>query len=339
MISRIKILSKMDVTNRMTPQDGQLNTEHDGQPILARASILPTKHGENAVLRLIRSRNSVPPLSTLAADRRVVNILRDVVASTQGVFLVTGPTGSGKSTTLYSLLEELNRVEVSIISLEDPVELEVAGTTQVEMNEKTGLNFAAALRSALRQDPNVIMIGEIRDEESAKIAFHAAATGHLVISTLHTNDSLSVVPRLLEMGISRQALGSTLLGASAQRLARKICTKCITTRPINDTEIQTIKTEIPNSSVPETVSFGAGCPACNQSGYAGRLPIMEVWTKSRAIETALMEQGSLDKFMEEIDKSDFETLRQFALKMAVAGLTTFEEVEKRFGGLTKKAAA
>lgn len=333
MVNRIKILSKLDVTNRMTPQDGQLNLDHNGLHMVARVSTLPTKRGENAVLRLIREKNSVPPLASLAADRRVVNILRQVVASQQGVFLVTGPTGSGKSTTLYSLLEELNRVEVSIISLEDPVELEVPGTTQVEMNEKTGLTFAKSLRSALRQDPNVIMIGEIRDEESAKIAFHAAATGHLVISTLHTNDSLSVVPRLLELGITRQALGSTLLGASAQRLARKICPSCVQTRPLDSSEAEAITADISNIVLPNTLSFGKGCSKCDQSGYLGRLPIMEIWTKTRAIESALLEGKSLDSFYSEIGKSDFETLRQFALRMACAGLTTLEEVERRFGGL------
>jgi len=339
MLNRIKIVSKLDTTNHMTPQDGQLNLEYAGRQMVARTSILPTKLGENAVLRLIRSRSSVPPLATLAADLRVVNILRKIVASSQGVFLVTGPTGSGKSTTLYSLLEALNKVEVSIISLEDPVELTVAGTTQVEMNEKQGLTFASALRSALRQDPDVIMIGEIRDEESAKIAFHAAATGHLVISTLHTNDSLSVVPRLLEMGITRQALGATLLGASAQRLVREICSKCISQRPINESELTLIKNEIPNTTPPEQVSFGAGCVACNNTGYKGRVPIMEVWTKTKSLETALLEGRSIDQFNEEVYKTDFETLRQFALRMACAGRTTFEEVESRFGGLLVSSKA
>lgn len=330
-VSRIKILSKMDVTNRMTPQDGQLNIDQAGRPLYARTSTLPAKRGEKVVLRLIRQRNSVPPLPTLVPDRRVINILREVVASQQGVFLVTGPTGSGKSTTLYSLLEELNRVESNIVSLEDPVELEVTGTTQVEMDEKTGLTFAKALRSALRQDPDVIMVGEIRDEESAKIAFHAAATGHLVISTLHTNDSLSVIPRLFELGISKQAMGATLLGASAQRLVRKVCDQCQFARPITRAEVEVLKMELPQFTPPDEVYQGRGCSHCHNTGYYGRIPIMEVWKKNKVIEAALLDGGDLEKFFSAVTaEPGYMTLRQFALKMACSGLTTFDEVEGRF---------
>jgi len=332
LLNRIKILSQIDMTQKFTPQDGQLKAEVAGATCVARVSTLPTKRGEKAVLRLIRQKNSVPPLTTIVPDRRVINLLREVVNTRQGVFLVTGPTGSGKSTTLYALLRELNRVDINIISLEDPVEMEIAGTTQVEMNEKGGMTFAVALRSALRQDPNVIMVGEIRDEESAKIAFHAASTGHLVISTLHTNDSLNVIPRLLELGVSKGALASTLIGASAQRLLRHVCQKCRETRAITEAEIAILKTELRLEKVPTEIVFGKGCAHCNHSGYHGRIPIIEIWNKTKAVESALSKPFELETLVSELEANGFETLRQFALKMVCNGLTTFEEVHRGVGG-------
>lgn len=331
LISRIKILCGLDTTNRFTPQDGQLKFEYQGSPAFARVSILPTKHGENAVLRLVQSKNVVPPLSVIVPDRRVVSILKSVTQTKQGVFLVTGPTGSGKSTTLYSLLKELNRVEVSIVTLEDPVELEVGGTTQVEMNEKVGLTFAASLRSVLRQDPNVLMIGEIRDEESAKIAFHAAMTGHLVLSTLHTSHSLDIVPRLRELGISSAALSSGLLGASAQRLLRQICLKCRTRRPITDVDKSVLREYLGLTKFPDELMHGTGCIHCGKSGYRGRISVMETWRKTRTIESLLAQGASIEDLTQEIKRGGFDTLVQFALRMVLNGLTTMEEVERGLG--------
>jgi type IV pilus assembly protein PilB len=332
LISRLKIISQLDTTNKFTPQDGQMKLDVDGASLAARISILPTKFGENAVARLIREKSSVPPLATLAPDQRVIQILREVTKTKQGVFLVTGPTGSGKSTTLYSLIQELNRVEVSIISLEDPVEMTIGGTTQVEMNEKQGLTFSGALRSALRQDPNVIIIGEIRDEESAKIAFHAASTGHLVISTLHTNSSINVVPRLLELGVSRGNLASTLVGASAQRLVRQNCKKCLDSRPITAHEAEVLQHSLGLTKLPATVTYGKGCSACGQSGYYGRLPVIEVWSKTPAIEVALSSGINTDELESLMKSEGFETFYQFALKMVLNGLTTVAEVQRSLGG-------
>lgn len=331
-INRIKILSGLDITNKFTPQDGQMKLELAGQKAFARVSILPAKKGETAVLRLIRQRDAVPPLSMVVPDKRVINIFNDVVHSKQGIFLITGPTGSGKTTTLYSLIQELNRVEVNIISLEDPVEMEIAGTTQVEMNEKVGLTFATALKSALRQDPNVIMLGEIRDEESAKIVFHAASTGHLVISTLHTNNSLNVVPRLLELGISKGIMASTLIGASAQRLLRQVCKECRALKPIEESEIELIKSETNIEQFPTELAYGRGCPKCNGSGYSGRIPIIEIWQKSKAVEALLLQGASDEELALCVRDQKFETLRQFAFKMALSGLTTIEEVFRGLGG-------
>ncbi|OFZ17720.1 MAG: hypothetical protein A2Z20_00380, partial [Bdellovibrionales bacterium RBG_16_40_8] len=330
-INRIKVLSSLDMTNKFTPQDGQMQMELSRDSVFARVSTLPAKHGENVVMRLIRKKNTVPPLSVLVPDQRVINILRNVVNTKQGVFLVTGPTGSGKSTTLYSLIQELNQVEVSIISLEDPVEMEIDGITQVEINEKQGLTFEIALRSTLRQDPNVIMIGEIRDEESAKIAFHAASTGQLVISTLHTNNSLNVIPRLLDFGVSQRILASTLIGASAQRLVRLICRKCRDVRDITDYESEILKAELKTDNLPSEMPYGKGCYHCNGTGYYGRISLIEVWEKTLGIERVLMQSTDIADLTAELQKQEFETLTQFALKMVINGLTTVEEVHRRLG--------
>ncbi len=331
-IGRIKIMSEMDTTQRFQPQDGQMKLEVEGNILFARVSTLPTKHGEKAVLRLIRERGSVPQLSMLTPDKRVLRTLNDVVNSRQGVFLVTGPTGSGKSTTLYSLIQELNKVEICIVSLEDPVEMEIQGTTQVEINEKVNLSFAKALRSALRQDPDVIVLGEIRDEESAKIAFHAAATGHLVISTLHTNDSLGVLPRLRELGISKGSLSSNLIGASAQRLMRQICKECRDLRPTTSSEAELIKIELKSELVPSQLAYGRGCPKCSNSGFSGRIPIIEIWQKTKEIETLLQKSDSEDELRQVCQEQEFETLREIAIKMAVHGYSTLDEALRVVGG-------
>ncbi len=331
MVNRIKVLSQLDTTMKFVPQDGQLKVAMGSGEGFARVSTMPTKHGENAVLRLIRERQSVPPLPSLIPDRRAVTMLQSVARSKQGVFLITGPTGSGKSTTLYSLLKELNRVEVSIITVEDPVEMEVPGITQVEVNEKQSLTFATALRSVLRQAPDVIMIGEIRDEESAKVAFHAAMTGHLVIATLHTNNSLEVVPRLIEMGVPAAGVASGLIGASAQRLMRQVCMKCRDIRPTTAQEQKIFKSHLPLMTPPIEVAHPKGCGHCQQRGYMDRIPVFEIWQKTEGTERAINKSGGWHELYPEVKKQGFDTLVEFALKMVMSKLTTLEEVQRALG--------
>lgn len=327
-IGRLKILSNMDISQNKLPQDGQLKANVQGVAVMARSSCLPLKYGEKIVLRLIRSKNSVTPLNMLAPDRRTIQLLQAVTHCKQGLFLVTGPTGSGKTTTLYSMLNAINNVNTNVITLEDPIEMEIPGFNQVEIDRKRGLEFGNSLRSVLRQDPDVVMVGEIRDEESAKIVFDAAITGHLVLSTLHTNSSLDVSARLQELGVPSATISAGLLGVLTQRLLRAICKKCISTRPSTDAEKEVFRHVLHMSHPPEEVKFGQGCPACNHSGYFDRVPVVEVWRSTLPMRAALARGATIQEIFEVAKQDGFETLLEFGLKMVVSGLTTVEEVKR-----------
>ncbi|MBT6325517.1 MAG: Flp pilus assembly complex ATPase component TadA [Bdellovibrionales bacterium] len=328
-INRLKVVSDLDITNHMVPQDGQLAMTISGCKISARVSTLPTKKGEKAVLRLVPERNSVVPLNVLAPDRRVVNILRNVTRCRQGLFLVTGPTGSGKTTSLYSLLNEVNRIDSNVITLENPVELEIPGLVQVEVNEKQGLTFKSALRSVLRQDPDIIMVGEIRDAESAKIVFEAAITGHLVLSTLHSSSSLDVGPRLKELGIEPGTMASGLLGVMAQRLVRKVCEHCKSDYKVTNEELTYIHQVLGHQvQIPTILKKGAGCSHCKGSGFAGRLPIYEIWRKTNQVESVLQKGSSNIEMMNAVRQDNYNTLLESGVKMALYGLTTISEVRR-----------
>lgn len=331
-VNRIKVLSNMDITNRLIPQDGQLKIVEGDVDMNARVSTMPTRQGEGAVLRLIRNRSSAVPLAVLAPDARMIKLLKSISKFKQGLFLVTGPTGSGKTTTLYSLINELNRVDVKIITLEDPIELEINGTTQIEINDKTGLTFSRALKSTLRQDPDIMMVGEIRDEESAKIVFEAALSGHLVISTLHTNNAFAVKNRLKELGVPPGTMATGLVGAMAQRLVRSVCKKCRTFRPITGSEKKLLVERLHLTKSPTEMAEGKGCHVCNHTGFHGRLPIMEVWRKTRAMEELILHEASIDAMLECARTDGYDTLYEFGLKMALNGLTTIEEVERCMAG-------
>lgn len=332
-VNRLKIMSEMDISLQFVPQDGQLKTLIGDVQVVARASCVPVRNGEKFVLRLIRSQSSVVPLAMIAPDRRVVNILNSVARSRQGLFLVTGPTGSGKTTTLYSMLNAINDVGVNVTTLEDPVEMEIKGFNQIEVDYKRGLDFGKALRSVLRQDPNVIMVGEIRDEESAKIVFDASITGHLVLSTLHTTSSLDMAPRLLELGVSPATLATGLLGVLSQRLLRTNCKKCLTTRLTSPSEKnifrEILKMEIP----PEELVESTGCPACNNTGFQHRTPVLEVWRNSPAMQRALLENRSIQELMKIAREDGFETLLEAGLKMVLSGMSSLDEVRRVLGGI------
>ncbi len=331
-INRIKVLSKMDISVRMTPQDGQLKTTSGTRELIARVSTVPTKHGEGAVLRLVRNRNATIPLSMLIPDRRAIRILQYISRCKQGLFLVTGPTGSGKTTTLYSLVAALNHVDVKVISLEDPVEMEIPGTTQIEINDKQGLTFEKALRSTLRQDPDVMMVGEIRDDESAKIVFEAALSGHLVISTVHTNNSFSIKSRLKELGVPVGTMGDGLIGAMAQRLVRAICQECRVPRKITESEQLTLTKKLRLQRAPLHLMEGKGCHHCNFTGYYDRIPIMEIWKKTPMIQDLFASDSNLDDMVQAARGDGFENLYECGLRMVLNGLTTLSEVERCMTG-------
>jgi type IV pilus assembly protein PilB len=331
-VNRLKIISEMDISLQFVPQDGQLKTMINDVQVVARANCVPVRYGEKFVLRLIRSQSSVVPLAMIAPDRRVVNILNGVARSRQGLFLVTGPTGSGKTTTLYSMLNAINDVSVNVTTLEDPVEMEIKGFNQIEVDYKRGLDFGKALRAVLRQDPNVIMVGEIRDEESAKIVFDASITGHLVLSTLHTTSSLDIAPRLLELGVSPATIAAGLLGVLSQRLLRSNCKKCKTTRPASQSEKNIFVDILRMENPPEELPYSTGCPACNNTGYHHRMPVLEIWRNSLAMQRALLEKKSTEELMKIARQDGFETLLEAGLKMVLSGLTSLEEVRRVLGG-------
>ncbi len=332
-ISRLKILAGMDIANHFTPQDGHLKTDINELTFVARASVLPVKHGETMVLRIIRQKSSIIPLNMLAPDRRSIHLLQGIARSNQGLFLVTGPTGSGKTSTLYSMVQEVNKVGLNVVTIEEPVEMEIIGCNQVEIDRKKGLDFSLVLRSVLRQDPDVIMVGEIRDAESAKIVFDAAITGHLVLSTLHTNSSLDVPARLRELGISPATLSAGLLGVLSQRLIRSICKKCESSRPMTLGEKKFVQRSVGDIQMPDVLHYGRGCQACHHTGYLDRLPVFEMWRNNLQMNNALLSGADLMD-LEKIAREDhFETLFEFGIRMALIGLTTLDEVRRNLSNM------
>ncbi|MBT4790466.1 MAG: Flp pilus assembly complex ATPase component TadA [Halobacteriovoraceae bacterium] len=331
-LSRLKIMSKMDITNKLNPQDGQIHFESKGLNVYARSSAIPLKHGEKIVLRLIPEKVQVPPLSSLTTDRELYQILQSVVKCRQGLFLITGPTGSGKTTTLYSLLHQLNSIELNVITVEDPVELEIPGINQLEINVKQQMTFEKALKAILRQDPDCIMIGEIRDHESAKIALEAAMTGHLVLSTLHTPSSLEVIPRLRDLGIEKSLISSGLVGAMTQKLVRKICSHCIEDHLIDDEEKKLIEKYYDPTKIPSTLNKGKGCAHCNYSGYLGRVPVFEGWSSSKEMKDLISDETHLSQIKVSLEKNaNFHDLTYNAMKLVTLGQTTLEEIKRVLG--------
>ncbi len=323
LITRIKIISGMNITESRLPQDGAIKTTLQGIDMDMRVSALPTSEGEKIVIRILDYSMSLNGLENLGFSESNYRKVLKMISVPHGIILVTGATGTGKSTTVYSILQKLNKEDTNIITVEDPIEMDIEGINQVQTNSEIGLTFATALRSILRQDPNIIMIGEIRDTETAKIAVRASITGHIVLSTVHTNNSLNTIERLLDMEVERYLLASALTGIVSQKLARRLCPHCKTKRPTNEYEKSLFKNVL-GKDVNEVYAVN-GCEICN-TGYEGRIAIHEVLLINQEIRDAISENVPKEKLRELVYKADVVTLLQDGLEKVIKGETTFEEI-------------
>lgn len=324
-ISRIKIMSDLDIAERRLPQDGRIQVNVTGRKINIRVSILPAVTGENAVLRILDPSSILLKLDSLGFSPDILPNFLSLIKKPNGIILVTGPTGSGKSTTLYTTLNLLNSTEKKIMTIEDPVEYRLKGISQVQAKPKIGLTFAAGLRSFLRQDPDIMLVGEIRDRETAEIAVQAALTGHIVLSTLHTNDAPSSVIRLIDMGIEPFLISSSVIGVIAQRLIRKICPKCKKEIKIT-TDMKKILDEYEISSNEITLYKGEGCPSCKDTGYKGRVAIFELMIITENIRDLITQNVSTGKIREAAVKEGMCLLKIDGIKKVCEGITTIDEV-------------
>ncbi|MDO4963157.1 MAG: GspE/PulE family protein, partial [bacterium] len=325
LITRIKIMSGMNITESRLPQDGAIKDTIEDIDLDLRVSAMPTNKGEKVVIRILDYSLSLAGLESLGFNEENLKKVLKMIASPNGIILVTGATGSGKSTTVYSILQRLNKENTNIITVEDPIEMDINGVNQVQTNSEIGLDFATVLRSVLRQDPNIIMVGEIRDTETAKIAVRASITGHLVLSTLHTNDSLNTIERLLDMDVERYLLASSLMGIISQKLARKLCPKCKKLRPTNDYEKSIIK-KITGKDVNE-IYCAVGCDEC-KTGYSGRIAIHEVLLIDQSIRDAISSNVKKEELRHLVYNSGVTSLLQDGLHKVLQGITTLEELIK-----------
>jgi type IV pilus assembly protein PilB len=321
--ARIKIMANMDITEHRVPQDGRIRINLDFQPIDLRVSTLPTVFGEKIVMRLIDMSANLNDISKLGFNQLNLNRFKEMIEKPTGIVLITGPTGSGKSSTLYAALNKLNSEEVNIITIEDPVEYQLEGINQIQVNQNVGMTFAAGLRSILRQDPNIIMVGEIRDKETAEVAIRASLTGHLVLSTLHTNDSIGTVTRLLDMGVEPFLLASSLSGIVSQRLVRRGCRDCMEVHEPSKREQEIF---LKRGIKIDRISRGRGCSSCNMTGYKGRIALHEVLILNDEIRRVIMNGESLQTLRELAVKNQTIFLIDDGLLKVKQGLTTTEEV-------------
>lgn len=340
-VSRIKILSNLKIDEKRKPQDGRFKIIEDGHPVDFRVSTLPVVDGEKIVMRLLDTGNNTIDLEKMGLLGKGHEILLRNIREPYGIILMTGPTGSGKSTTLYACLDILNKEERNIVTLEDPVEYSISGINQSQINPEIGYTFASGLRSILRQDPNVIMVGEIRDSETAELTIHAALTGHLVLSTLHTNSSIGAIPRLIDMGIESFLLASSLRVVAAQRLVRRICTECKQEVKVSDSIIEYIKSQIADLPKEEMDKYGIdlskelhvfegkGCEMCGNSGYKGRIAIFEALEIDKDMKEIISEKnGTESEIQKYANEHGMIKIKQDGMLKVLLGLTTLSEVER-----------
>ena len=323
LIARIKIMANLDITEHRTPQDGRIRTNIDFRHIDLRVSTLPTVHGEKIVMRILDMSSSLNDLNRLGFNSINMERFENMIGRPNGIVLISGPTGSGKSSTLYATLNRLNSDEVNIITIEDPVEYQLEGINQIQVNPNVGLTFASGLRSILRQDPNIIMVGEIRDKETVEVAIRAALTGHLVLSTIHTNDSLGTINRLLDMGVEPFLIAASLSGIIAQRLIRKVCRDCAIEEAPTKRELDIFARR---KMTIDRVVRGRGCSSCNMTGYKGRVAIHEVLVVSDEMKKMIMNNNSLSDLRELATEQETIFLIDDGLLKIKEGITTTEEV-------------
>ena len=325
--SRIKVMANLDIAERRLPQDGRISLTMQGNPVDLRVSVLPTMFGESVVLRILDRSQMQLDLAKLGIRTGELNVIRQLIHKPNGIIIITGPTGCGKTTTLYAALSELNDIETKVITTEDPIEYDIDGIVQVQMKPEIGVTFAKCLRSILRQDPDVVMVGEIRDLETAEIAAQASLTGHIVFTTLHTNDAPSSIARLLDLGIEPFLVTATLEGIVAQRLVRKICEQCKT--PFKPTESQLMELGLTLDEVKgKQFYYGAGCNRCNNTGYKGRTGLFEIMTFNDEIRELIMNHASTNILRTASQKAGMRLLRDAGLSAIYDGVTTIDEVVK-----------
>ncbi len=324
-VSRIKIMASLDISERRVPQDGGITVMLNKQPIDLRVSTMPGKYGEKVVIRILDNRNVQNELETLGFATQMLDRWRELAHQPNGILLVTGPTGSGKSTTLYGTLHEIIDDTLNISTVEDPVEYYLPGVNQFQVNEKAGFTFAGALRSLLRQDPDIVMVGEIRDVETAKIATQAALTGHLVLSTLHTNDAISAVTRLINVGVEPYLVAASLRGVLAQRLVRRICAHC--KEPVSITgPIERALARLPGGEKIKTIYAGRGCEKCRSTGYAGRVGVYEMFAPDDDMLELISKGAGLQELRRQAASHGYVSLAEDGLAKVKAGVTTVEEL-------------
>ena len=335
MAVRLKVMSNMNIAETRAPQDGRISIKFSGRQIDFRASAQPTTHGENFVLRVLDRQKGIVPLDGLGLAEEELNLLKLMIARPDGVILVTGPTGSGKTTTLYSILNHINTESVNIMTLEDPVEYPMNMIRQTSVNESAKMGFAEGIRSMMRQDPDVILVGEIRDKETAEMAFAAAMTGHQVYSTLHTNSAIGAIPRLLDIGVLGDIMSGNIIGIIAQRLVRKLCTSCREAHVADEIERKLLG--LPVDSGPQTLYRPVGCDKCAHQGYKGRIAIIELLKMTPALDELIARRASTRELKNAAAAGGFHSLIDDGLRRVLEGVTTLEEVG-RVVDLTERLA-